>query len=113
MIRGSVCAGFGYPIVIEPNIPKVEHVSIPIPNLPPKLQGLKIGFLADIHKGLYVSKSDVRVAVKLLMKQRPDIICLGGDFVQGRAENIHPFRSDEHGRVRTDQGQSWNDGNLR
>lgn len=90
MMRGSVCAGLGYPIVIEPNMPKVEHMSIPIPTLPPNLQGLKIGFLADIHKGRYVSKSDVRVAVKLLMKQRPDIICIGGDFVQGGAENIHP-----------------------
>ena len=90
MIRGSVVAGFGYPIVIEPNMPKVEHVSIPIPNLPPTLQGLKIGFLADIHKGLFVSKSDIRVAIRLLMKQKPDIICLGGDFVQGKAENIHP-----------------------
>ena len=76
-------------MVIEPNFLKVEQISVPIAKLPPKLQGLKIGFMADFHKGRYVSKGDIRKAVKGLMEQSPDLICLGGDFVEGKAGNIH------------------------
>jgi len=88
LIRGGICIGFGYPIVIEPNWPILERVEVPITGLPQGLDGLKIGLLADFHKGNYITKSDIKVAIKKLQKQKPDLILLAGDYVEGKAKNI-------------------------
>ena len=88
-VRSGVCAALGYPILIEPNWPVLEKVEVPIAGLSPMLEGLRIGLLADFHKGLYVTEGDIKSAVKLLQKQHPDIILLAGDFVEGDAKHIH------------------------
>ena len=80
---------FGYPIGIEPNWLAVEHVEVPIRDLPPGLNGIKIGFIADLHKGIFIADSDIRRATRILQKLNPDIVLLGGDFVKGKSQYIH------------------------
>jgi hypothetical protein len=87
-VRGGVCTALGYPILIEPNWLVLEKVDVSIPGLPQKLDGLRIGLLADFHRGLYITESDIKAAIRLLQKQRPDLILLGGDFVEGKADYI-------------------------
>ncbi|HET7617443.1 MAG TPA: metallophosphoesterase [Vicinamibacterales bacterium] len=53
----------------------------PVSGLPPALNGLRIGFLTDIHRSQSVSHEDVVAAVDRLMAERPDLIVLGGDYV--------------------------------
>jgi len=88
LLRIGICGGFGYPIVIEPNWLAIEHVNVPISDLPVGLDGLKIGLIADLHRGRFVTEGDISRATKALQNLSPDIIMLGGDFVKGKAEYI-------------------------
>jgi uncharacterized protein len=57
------------------------EVTLPVWGLPPGLDGIRIGFLTDIHHSSTVPASDVAYAVRLVLEQRPDLIVLGGDYV--------------------------------
>jgi predicted MPP superfamily phosphohydrolase len=49
--------------------------------LPPALDGLRIGFITDIHHSRLVPAADVIRALDLAMSARPDLVVLGGDYV--------------------------------
>lgn len=89
LLKAGICACFGYPIGIEPNWLTVEHVEVPVRDLPFGLKGIKIGFIADLHKGAFVADSDIKKATRVLQQLTPDIILLGGDFVKGKSKYIH------------------------
>ena len=55
--------------------------TLPVAGLPPRLNGLRIGFITDVHRSEWVSHDDVIRAVALLMAERPDLIVMGGDYV--------------------------------
>jgi len=60
------------------------HVTNPvvhIPGLPPEFAGLRLAFLADIHRGPFMSERRIVRLVHLTNEQRPDAILLGGDYV--------------------------------
>lgn len=58
-----------------------NEVTMPVTQLPPALDGLRIGFLTDIHHSAMVPADDVRQAVSLTLDAQPDLIVLGGDYV--------------------------------
>ena len=89
MIRGGICAGLGYPIALEPNWFALEQIDVPIPGLPTGLNGLRIGFMADFHRGRFVTEGDISRAAGHLQPQKPDLFLLGGDFVENKADYIH------------------------
>src|SRR6185295_19178325 len=60
---------------------QVTCTAVTVAGLPKSLEGLRIGLLTDIHRSLLVSHEDVARAVTALMKERPDLIVLGGDYV--------------------------------
>jgi predicted MPP superfamily phosphohydrolase len=60
---------------------EMTSVTLPVAGLPPALDGLRIGFLTDVHRSRWVSHDDVSRAVARLMHERPDLIVLGGDYV--------------------------------
>ena len=55
--------------------------TVPVAGLPPALAGLRIGLLTDVHRSRWVSHEDVARAVAVLMREHPDLIVLGGDYV--------------------------------
>ena len=59
----------------------VTRTRIDVAKLPPSLSGLRIGLLTDIHRSRWVSHDDVLEAVHTVMAERPDLIVLGGDYV--------------------------------
>jgi predicted MPP superfamily phosphohydrolase len=59
----------------------ITTASLPVSQLPPALDGLRIGFITDIHHSALVPADDVSAAVQLVRAQRPDLIVLGGDYV--------------------------------
>lgn len=59
----------------------VTRATMPMPQLPPALAGFRIGLITDIHRSTWVSHEDVTAAVSALMRERPDLIVLGGDYV--------------------------------
>lgn len=60
---------------------KLEEISVPIPRLPENFEGLKIGFLSDIHLSTFLPPHLLENALAILSKQEPDLVLLGGDYI--------------------------------
>lgn len=76
-VTGATVYGVGY----ERHCIGITDAALPVSGLPPTLDGLRIGFLTDIHHSRTVPADDVTHAVQLVMAHRPDLIVLGGDYV--------------------------------
>jgi hypothetical protein len=73
--------GLTYATVIEPACPVLKRVTLPLPTLPPELDGLRIGQLSDMHLGLPHTAANTRWAVAQMGREQPDMIVITGDFV--------------------------------
>ena len=78
---GAVTGTATYGVAFERHQIGVTRASLSMSGLPPALDGLRIGFLTDIHHSRTVPAVDVTHAVNLVMDQRPDLVVLGGDYV--------------------------------
>jgi predicted MPP superfamily phosphohydrolase len=67
---------------------QVREVQIPIANLPPALDGLRITQLSDIHIGSYMPVAQVRRAVGMANELHGDLTVVTGDFVTGRTDPL-------------------------
>ncbi len=77
----------------EPRRLLVRERELAPPGWPAALDGLRVGLLSDLHAGLgHMNRARVARAVTLLNDQRPDMVCLLGDFLdstlfgKGRAD---------------------------
>lgn len=70
---------------VAPKHLHLEEVTVPLPNLPAGLAGLRVGFLTDCHHDLGRPVALLEKGVALLNEARPDVIALGGDYVVKRA----------------------------
>jgi predicted MPP superfamily phosphohydrolase len=66
----------------------VERVDVPVANLPPALDGLRIAQLSDIHIGDYMPPREIARAVAMANDLQPDISFVTGDFVSGEADPL-------------------------
>jgi uncharacterized protein len=78
---GRNWARLTYATRIEPTWLEVNHLQIPIANLPPAFTGLRIVQMSDFHGSRQVTPAYLEEAVELAHSQRPDVIVLTGDFV--------------------------------
>ena len=76
-LTGTAAYGMGY----ERHRIGITETALPVSGLPPALDGLRVGFLTDIHHSGTVPAADVVRAVDLVRGARPDLIVLGGDYV--------------------------------
>jgi len=72
----------------ELEAPVIEHVQIPIPNLPDALDGFRIVQISDIHYYTFTTLELVERAVEMANGLTPDLIVLTGDFVWHEAEHV-------------------------
>ncbi|MHB1295613.1 MAG: metallophosphoesterase [Anaerolineae bacterium] len=87
-VLGAAAAGSGgalYITQVEPEWVEETHVDVPIANLPPALEGLRIALLGDIHLGPYVEAAYVQNAASRVGALSPDLVVLCGDFVSESA----------------------------
>jgi predicted MPP superfamily phosphohydrolase len=61
--------------------PVLERLQLAIPNLPEVFKGYRIGYLTDLHLGLWVPQSWITNAIETLIKEEVDILLLGGDYI--------------------------------
>ena len=66
----------------------VREIEIPIANLPPVLDGLRITQLSDIHIGSYMPVAQVRRAVGMANELKGDLAVVTGDFITGRRDPL-------------------------
>lgn len=77
---GAAAHGFMY----ERHRVVVTEAALPVAGWPPALDGLRIGFLTDLHRSATVSHSLIADAVTMVMAHAPDLVVLGGDYVTNR-----------------------------
>lgn len=66
----------------------VERVEIPLKNLKPALEGLKIVQLSDLHLYPYTQLDLIQQAIQTTNALNPDVVVLTGDYVLSTAEAI-------------------------
>jgi predicted MPP superfamily phosphohydrolase len=81
-----VSAAYGF--VAERLQFSVREVEIPIANLPPALDGMRITQLSDIHIGSYMPTAQVRRAVGMANELKGDLTVVTGDFITGKSDPL-------------------------
>lgn len=77
-----LCYGFGVErLALQPTVRR-----LPIRGLPPELEGLRLGFMSDLHCGPVNSQDYLMGAVRAMNDLKPDVIVLPGDFVSVSGE---------------------------
>ncbi len=61
------------------------------PRIPKAFEGTRVAFLADIHHGRCFSQEKVRALFEMTNNLAPDLVLLGGDYVDRDARRIAPF----------------------
>jgi uncharacterized protein len=78
---GTATGAGTYGVAYERHRIGVTELELPVSGLPVPLDGLRIGFITDIHHSELVPAEDVTRAVDLMLGTSPDVIVLGGDYV--------------------------------
>lgn len=88
-LRGALLAliGKGYANTWSGGI-EVTRVEVPIPDLPPAFDGLRIAQLTDLHASAIVPDALLRAAAEAAMAEAPDLIVLTGDFISGATKIV-------------------------
>jgi predicted MPP superfamily phosphohydrolase len=66
---------------------------VPITGLPPELEGKTLVALSDLHFGATLDEAWLMARVKQVMAERPDIVVLLGDVVEGDSKVDEKFAS--------------------
>lgn len=75
-----------YGFLIEPRRLKLIHYRIKLKDLPPFWQKKKIIFITDLHAGSFYPPSRIKKIVDKINEQQPDLILIGGDFVEEKTK---------------------------
>jgi uncharacterized protein len=67
---------------------QIHRTEIPVANLPPALDGLRIVQLSDIHLSGYMTREQVRRAVGMANELVPDLAVVTGDFITGASDPL-------------------------
>ncbi len=70
---------------------QVLKSKVPIKNLHPALQGLKIIQISDIHSGSFLFKEPVARSIDMINAEKPDIVFFTGDLVNTMAKEMEPY----------------------
>lgn len=68
-------------VLLEPNQPRLNRVTIHLPRLPEAFEGFTVAQLSDFHYDDVFTVHPIRKAVEMLNRLGPDLIVLTGDFV--------------------------------
>jgi len=66
----------------------VQEIAIPVPDLPPDLERLRIVQLSDLHLGPFLSASQLARVIDAANELRPDIALVTGDLISSRADPV-------------------------
>lgn len=80
-----------YATLVEPRWLEVTRVEIPLPRLPPSLDGLRIAHLSDLHLSWLVSAGYLRRCIRAATQADPDLALVTGDFITGSRRWLGPL----------------------
>jgi len=89
---GLTFAGFLYGVTWGKYAYRVEHVKVPMPNLPPAFDGFKMVQISDAHLGSFVdTPRPVLEALEQINNLSPDVILFTGDLVNTHADEAEQW----------------------
>jgi hypothetical protein len=100
----SSLSAAAYSRLLEPQSLRVRKVSIPLANLPPPLDGLRIVQLSDFHCEPFTPLPFLARAAEAASNLQPDLVALTGDFIDSRPsaiEDLAPVLSKINSRFGT------------
>jgi predicted MPP superfamily phosphohydrolase len=80
---------FAY-MIFEPYWLEKRNYLIENSDIPQAFNGTKIVFLTDIHHGVFYSKARLQKVVEEVNRLKPDVVLLGGDYIEGSSRFIQP-----------------------
>ena len=60
---------------------KLNQIQLPVRDLSPEFDGLKIVHLSDLHLGPWITHERLAEVVEIAIEQQPDLISITGDFI--------------------------------
>ena len=78
---GAAAGAFAHGYVYERHHLGLTRETLHVSGLPAPLAGLRIGFITDTHRSDTVPHELIAGAAAMLMKEAPDLVVLGGDYV--------------------------------
>lgn len=88
MVGGLLSASIGgttaYARFGEPNRTQIDHISLPIPGLPPRLAGMRIAQISDVHAGAFFTSEQLAHAIAQVNQLDVELLMLTGDFATVR-----------------------------
>ncbi|NRN68948.1 Metallophosphoesterase [Kibdelosporangium sp. 4NS15] len=89
-IAGGITAGgiVGYGATKALGAPELSTVPVPIRRLDPSLNGFRIAVVSDIHLGPLAGRGHTERIVQMINQQRPDLVAIVGDLVDGTVEKL-------------------------
>ena len=67
---------------------RLVPVEVPITNLPPNLDGLRIVHVSDLHIGDFMPRAAIRRAVDMINTVQPDLAVLTGDLISNERDPL-------------------------
>jgi predicted MPP superfamily phosphohydrolase len=74
--------------LVQARCPRVRNVTVPIPDLPPELDGYRIVQWSDVHVGPTIRRAFVESLVARTNALAPDAVVITGDLVDGYADDL-------------------------
>lgn len=78
---GSAAGVVTHGVVWERHHVQLVRTDLPLAGLPPGLEGLRLGFVTDLHHSAFVGRDDIERALALVQAESPDVLIYGGDYV--------------------------------
>ncbi len=70
------------------SLPQVREVELRFDQLPSELEGYRIVQISDLHCSSSARRWRTEAVVELANRQNADLVCLTGDYVDGRVEDL-------------------------
>jgi uncharacterized protein len=96
-------AVLGYGVLVERLDFHVREVDVPIPTLPPDLEGIRILQISDIHLSPFLSEKDLARVIDASNELRPHIAAITGDLITERGDPLDAAIR-QLARLRADSG---------
>lgn len=80
LIAAGMAGSFAHAGWVEPSLLSITRRDIVCRQLPPALDGLRVGFMADFHFRPGIDDEVVQAAVSQVNREKLDLLALGGDF---------------------------------
>jgi predicted MPP superfamily phosphohydrolase len=80
---GGTAIGISYSCYFEPRWLRVTEQHVRLPSTVSRTP-IRLLHVSDLHASLFVPMSLIEHAVNLGLEQKPDLVCITGDFITGR-----------------------------